>query len=45
MRIIAGRFKGHPLTTPKGANTRPTSDKVKVARIMRDEDETYLETS
>ena len=29
MRIIAGRFKGHPLTTPKGANTRPTSDKVK----------------
>lgn len=29
MRIISGRFKGHPLAAPKGQNTRPTSDKAR----------------
>lgn len=31
MRIIAGRFKGKPLDSPKGLNTRPTSDRVREA--------------
>lgn len=30
-RIIAGRAKGRPLTTPKGTSTRPTTDRVKEA--------------
>lgn len=29
MRIISGRFKGHPLAAPKGQNTRPTSDRAR----------------
>ena len=29
MRIIAGAHKGAKLTSPSGANTRPTSDRVK----------------
>ena len=29
MRIIAGRFKGHSLQTPKGLDTRPTTDRVR----------------
>lgn len=31
MRVIAGRAKGRPLKAPKGATTRPTSDKVRGA--------------
>lgn len=31
MRVIAGTAKGHPLRTPKGPDTRPTSDRVKEA--------------
>jgi 16S rRNA (guanine966-N2)-methyltransferase len=31
MRIIAGRYKGLKLTTPKGRDTRPTADRVKEA--------------
>jgi 16S rRNA (guanine966-N2)-methyltransferase len=29
MRIVAGRFKGHGLATPKDQTTRPTSDRVR----------------
>ena len=29
MRIISGRFKGHPLAAPKSRNTRPTSDRAR----------------
>ncbi len=29
MRIIAGRFRGHALKTPKGWRTRPTSDRLR----------------
>ena len=29
MRIISGRFKGHPIVAPKGQNTRPTSDRAR----------------
>lgn len=29
MRVIAGLYKGRPLTAPKGSNTRPTTDRVK----------------
>lgn len=29
MRIIAGKYKGHPLSTPPGDDTRPTSDRVR----------------
>lgn len=29
MRVIAGSYKGRPLTAPKGSNTRPTTDRVK----------------
>ncbi|RKU26253.1 16S rRNA (guanine(966)-N(2))-methyltransferase RsmD [Candidatus Poribacteria bacterium] len=29
MRIIAGKYKGRRLTSPKGMNVRPTSDRVK----------------
>ena len=31
MRIIAGRFKGRRLVTPKGDVTRPTADQVRLA--------------
>jgi len=31
MRIVAGKFKGRPLNAPKGATTRPTSDKARQA--------------
>ena len=31
MRIIAGRWRGHPLTTPGGQRTRPTTDRVREA--------------
>lgn len=31
MRIVAGKFKGRALSAPKGANTRPTSDKARQA--------------
>jgi 16S rRNA (guanine(966)-N(2))-methyltransferase RsmD len=31
MRVVAGRVKGHHLRMPKGAETRPTSDKVREA--------------
>ena len=29
MRVIAGKFKGKPLFSPKGNNARPTTDRVK----------------
>ncbi len=29
MRIIGGRHRGRPLTAPKGADTRPTADRVR----------------
>jgi 16S rRNA (guanine966-N2)-methyltransferase len=31
MRIVAGAFKGRTITTPKGSDTRPTSDRVREA--------------
>ena len=31
MRIVAGQFKGRKLHTPRGSQTRPTSDRVKEA--------------
>ena len=31
MRVVAGRAKGRRLQAPKGANTRPTSDRVREA--------------
>jgi len=31
MRVVAGRFKGRTLRSPKGRATRPTSDKVRGA--------------
>lgn len=31
MRIIAGRWRGHPLTVPPGTRTRPTTDRVREA--------------
>lgn len=31
MRIVAGKFRGHSLATPKGGATRPTSDRVREA--------------
>ncbi len=31
MRIVGGRFKGRRLATPKGGNTRPTSDRAREA--------------
>ena len=31
MRIVAGRFKGKPLTAPDGRDTRPTSDRARQA--------------
>lgn len=31
MRVIAGEKRGFPLKSPKGLNTRPTSDKIKGA--------------
>jgi len=31
MRIVGGAFKGHPISAPKGAETRPTSDRVREA--------------
>ena len=29
MRVIAGKYKSHALTAPQGADTRPTSDRVR----------------
>ncbi|MDO5359022.1 MAG: 16S rRNA (guanine(966)-N(2))-methyltransferase RsmD [Slackia faecicanis] len=29
MRVIAGLYKGRPLSAPKGSSTRPTTDRVK----------------
>ena len=29
MRILAGRYKSHPLKTPKGSTTRPTTSKIR----------------
>jgi len=29
MRIIAGRYRGHPLTAPRGSATRPTADRLR----------------
>lgn len=31
MRVIAGRFRGHPLVAPRGRATRPTGDRVREA--------------
>jgi 16S rRNA (guanine966-N2)-methyltransferase len=31
MRIIAGRWRGHPIQAPPGVGTRPTSDRVREA--------------
>ena len=31
MRIVGGRWRGHPLRAPKGRGTRPTSDRVREA--------------
>jgi len=31
VRVIAGRFRGHPLRAPAGARTRPTADRVREA--------------
>jgi 16S rRNA (guanine966-N2)-methyltransferase len=31
MRVVAGRVKGHHLQSPRGTETRPTSDKVREA--------------
>lgn len=31
MRIIAGRWRGHPLAVPRGMRTRPTTDRVREA--------------
>ncbi len=31
MRIISGKFKGHPIIAPKGQTTRPTSDRAREA--------------
>ena len=31
MRIIAGRWRGHPIVAPPGQRTRPTSDRVREA--------------
>ena len=31
MRIVAGKFKGRPLASPKDQSTRPTSDRVREA--------------
>lgn len=31
MRIIAGRWRGHTITAPPGARTRPTTDRVREA--------------
>lgn len=31
MRVIAGRWRGHPLVAPKGRDTRPTADRVREA--------------
>ncbi|MEO0983747.1 MAG: 16S rRNA (guanine(966)-N(2))-methyltransferase RsmD [Pseudomonadota bacterium] len=31
MRIVAGQFKGRPIATPKGRDTRPTSDRAREA--------------
>ena len=34
MRVITGRFKGVPLTTPR-SETRPTTDRTKEAMFSR----------
>jgi len=31
MRIIAGRYRGHPITAPAGRTARPTTDRVREA--------------
>jgi 16S rRNA (guanine966-N2)-methyltransferase len=31
VRVIAGRFRGHPLVAPRGRATRPTGDRVREA--------------
>ncbi len=31
MRIVAGRFRGRPISAPSGTHTRPTSDRVREA--------------
>jgi 16S rRNA (guanine966-N2)-methyltransferase len=31
LRIIAGRWRGHPLKAPRGRDTRPTTDRVREA--------------
>jgi 16S rRNA (guanine966-N2)-methyltransferase len=31
LRVISGKYKGHPLKAVSGSNTRPTTDKVKEA--------------
>lgn len=31
MRVVAGKYRGHPLKSPRGAATRPTADKVREA--------------
>ncbi len=31
MRVVAGRFKGHRLSSPRGPSTRPTADRVREA--------------
>lgn len=31
MRIVAGRWRGHPIVAPPGRNTRPTTDRVREA--------------
>ena len=31
MRIIAGRYRGHPITAPAGRTVRPTTDRVREA--------------
>lgn len=34
-RIIAGRFRGRTLTTPRGSDTRPTAERVREALFSR----------
>lgn len=42
-RVIAGRFGGRRLATPKGAATRPTSDRVREALFARLESLMHLD--
>lgn len=43
MRVISGRFKGHPLKAVPGRNTRPTADRVKEAIFNLVPNGLYLE--